>query len=54
LWICGQAPSVYDELVERLVALGITSISVNPDAVNRVRRVIYETEKEIARGKTRN
>ncbi|MCH7640812.1 phosphoenolpyruvate synthase [Patescibacteria group bacterium] len=49
--ICGQAPSVYDDLVEKLVRYGITSISVNPDAVNRVRGVIYETEKSIA---TRN
>lgn len=48
--ICGQAPSVYEDLVEKLVRLGITSISVNPDAVSRVRTVIYETEKSIARG----
>lgn len=48
--ICGQAPSVYEDLVEKLVRLGITSISVNPDAVDRVRTVIYEAEKNIARG----
>jgi len=47
--ICGQAPSVYDDLVEDLVKLGITSISVNPDAVGRVRTVIYESEKKLAR-----
>lgn len=46
--ICGQAPSVYDDLVETLVEYGITSISVNPDAVNRVRGIIAETEKKIA------
>ncbi|MGB6838838.1 MAG: phosphoenolpyruvate synthase, partial [Microgenomates group bacterium] len=45
--ICGQAPSIYDDLVEDLVKMGITSISVNPDAINRVRRIILETEKEI-------
>ncbi len=49
--ICGQAPSVYDDLVEKLVKYGITSISVNPDAINRVRGVIAETEKELARSK---
>lgn len=45
--ICGQAPSTYDDLVEELVKLGITSVSVNPDAVNRVRNVILEAEKKI-------
>lgn len=43
--ICGQAPSTYDDLVEFLVKEGITSISVNPDAINRVRQVIADTEK---------
>ena len=47
--ICGQAPSTYDDLVEELVSYGITSISVNPDAINRVRRVIAEKEREIIR-----
>ena len=45
--ICGQAPSVYDDLVESLVKFGITSISVNPDAVGRVRKVVSDTEKQI-------
>jgi pyruvate,water dikinase len=49
--ICGQAPSVYDDLVTELVKAGITSISVNPDSINRVRGIIAETEKEIAKGK---
>ncbi len=44
--ICGQAPSDYDDLVEKLVGYGITSVSVNPDAVNRVRGVIKEAEKK--------
>lgn len=46
--ICGQAPSVYEDLVQRLVGYGITSISVNPDAINRVRGVISEAEKDVA------
>lgn len=45
--ICGQSVSSYDSLVELLVEKGITSISVNPDAINRVRGVIYEKEKNI-------
>ena len=46
--ICGQAPSNHDNLVVNLVKLGITSISVNPDAINRVRNIISETEREVA------
>ncbi len=45
--ICGQAPSTYDDLVEELVKLGITSVSINSDAVDRVRNVIVETERKI-------
>ncbi len=45
--ICGQAASTYDELVEILVKAGVTSVSVNPDAVDRVRRMIHETEKNV-------
>jgi pyruvate,water dikinase len=43
--ICGQAASDYAEIVERLVAAGITSVSVNPDAVQKTRELIYEIEK---------
>ena len=46
--ICGQAPSVYPDLVHKLVKYGITSISVNPDVINKVRETIYEAEKEVA------
>ncbi len=45
--ICGQAPSIYDDLVEDLVRYGVTSISVNPDAINRVRQVILDKERKI-------
>ncbi len=45
--ICGQAPSEYEDLVKKLVRWGITSVSVNPDAINRTRVVISEAEKEI-------
>ena len=45
--ICGQAASTYNEMIEILVKAGITSISVNPDAVNRVRTMIHDAEKNI-------
>ena len=45
--ICGQAPSVYPEVVETLVRKGIDSISVNPDAVIGVRRHVASIEKRI-------
>jgi pyruvate,water dikinase len=48
--ICGQAASSYDDLVEFLVKGGITSVSINPDAINRVRNVILEIERKIASG----
>lgn len=50
--ICGQAPSDYPELVEKLVAWGITSISVNKDVIPQVRESIYMAEEKlIAKGK---
>jgi len=45
--ICGQAPSVYPEIVEFLVRQGIDSISVNPDAVINVRRQVASVEQKI-------
>jgi pyruvate,water dikinase len=46
--ICGQAPSVYSEVVEFLLKEGIDSISVNPDAVEKVRHhVSLMEEKDI-------
>jgi len=43
--ICGQAPSNYPELVEKLVRWGITSISVSPDVVESTRDIIAWAEK---------
>lgn len=50
--ICGQAPSTYPELVQKLVKYGITSMSINPDAVNKVRKTVSDAEKEVAKGKS--
>lgn len=49
--ICGQSVSTYDDLVEFLVRKGITSVSINPDSVNRVRHVIMDAEEKVVRGK---
>ncbi len=49
--MCGQAPSDYPELVDKLVRWGITSISVNIDAAERVRETVYEAEKKLVAGK---
>lgn len=43
--ICGQAPSDYPEITEWLVQQGIESISLNPDSVVPMTRVVLEVEK---------
>ncbi len=45
--ICGQAPSVYPDYLEFLVRMGATSISVNPDAVQRTREMVARIEQKI-------
>ncbi len=49
--MCGQAPSDYPELVEKLVSWGITSVSVNPDAIDHVRETIYQAEAKVTKKK---
>ena len=44
--ICGQAPSVYPEITEKLVKWGITSISVTPDMIDETRQIIAASEKK--------
>lgn len=43
--ICGQAASSNSELLEKLIQWGITSVSVNPDAIERTRALVYEMER---------
>jgi len=43
--ICGQAPSTKPSLIKKLVEWGITSISVNPDVIEKTRRIIWEAER---------
>lgn len=47
--MCGQAPTTYPEVAEKLVEWGVTSMSVAPDAIERTRRIVYEAEKKLAR-----
>jgi len=45
--ICGQAPSVYPELTEKLVEWGITSVSVSPDMIDITREIIAKVEERL-------
>ena len=45
--ICGQAPSEYPELTEKLVELGITSVSVSPDMLDQTRKIIAVVEERL-------
>lgn len=52
--ICGQAPSEYPSLVEKLVEWGITSVSVSPDALEKTRRIVYEAERKLVSQRSKN
>ncbi len=45
--ICGQAASDHPEIVRRLVQAGVTSVSVNPDVIDKTRKMIFSIEKEL-------
>jgi len=43
--ICGQAPSDYPELAQKLVQWGATSISVSPDRIAHTREIVFQAEE---------
>jgi pyruvate,water dikinase len=45
--ICGQAPSVYPEIAQKMVEYGATSISVNPDVIDSTRRLVAAAEERV-------
>ena len=45
--ICGQAPSVYPEICEKLVEYGITSLSVLPDVIDSTRKLVASVEEKL-------
>jgi pyruvate,water dikinase len=45
--ICGQAPSVYPEITQKLVEWGCTSISVSPDMIDLTRDIIAAAEAKL-------
>ena len=45
--ICGQAPSVHPDYVDRLVEWGIDSVSVTPDVAEATRRNIAAAERRV-------
>ncbi len=45
--ICGQAPSFYPDLTEKLVSWGITSVSVSPDMIGTTREIVAKAEAKL-------
>ena len=45
--VCGQAPSSHSDFAEFLCRLGVTSVSVTPDVIDKTRQVLYDTELKL-------
>ena len=42
--ICGQAPSLFPDITEKLVEWGATSVSVSPDMIDKTRLIVQKAE----------
>ncbi len=51
--VCGQAPSQYPEFAEKLVSLGVTSMSLNPDVVIKTKHIVASAERKLILEKLR-
>ncbi|MBU0649744.1 phosphoenolpyruvate synthase, partial [Patescibacteria group bacterium] len=51
--VCGQAPSEYPQLVDKLVGWGVTSVSVSPDALEKTRQIVYNAEHKLVTAKSK-
>jgi pyruvate,water dikinase len=49
--MCGQAPSDYPEIAEKMVRAGITSLSVTPDVIDRTRQIVFDVERKLFKEK---
>jgi pyruvate,water dikinase len=45
--ICGQAPVLYPEIIDKLIEWGITSISVELEAVEKTYQAIARAEQKL-------
>jgi pyruvate,water dikinase len=52
--ICGEAPAIFPEMIDQLVEWGITSISVEPEAVERTYRAMARAEQRLILAAARN
>jgi pyruvate,water dikinase len=50
--ICGNAPSRYPELVPKLIAAGLTSLSVSPEAFETTLKAVIEAEAALGSAAT--
>ncbi len=47
--VCGQAPSFYPEFTQKIVEWGITSVSANPDMIEKTREIVASAEAKAFR-----
>lgn len=45
--LCGEGPSVFPDFAEKLIRIGVDSISVNPDALAWTRRIVASSEQKL-------